>query len=551
MKKQVLHCILCILLVCVLAGCQQSVGPEETTAPAVQVVHTMDELIAAIAPDTEIQLAEGTFDLTTASTYGQRSGNPYVKWYDMYDGFQLIIHDLDNLTIRGSGKDSTSLEAKSVYADVLVFEDCTGIRLEGFTAGHAEPAEGCNGSVVSFKHCDSVKMNQLGLFGSGAVGVQAHTVTGMTLLDSEIYDCSSSGVNFYECQDVTIENCSFHEIGKMVDEYPQGYTVLSFAVSGGINVSHCSIENNLVSYLLLATDCPNVRLTDNRMTDNTAITAMMYLYASDVVMESSNVMENNQFSKWYDMGWDAYETAFAKDENGNPLFTEDVEPKHQSAEPAVSTPVIEGEQKQVKVATVDEFLAAIDSNTEIVLTGKLYDLSTAADYGTTGGKYYSWEDNFDGPGLIITGVENFSIVSKDDLPEKHTISALPRYANVLTFRNCKNIMVKGFTAGHTVEPGSCAGGVLEFESCTNILVENCNLYGCGILGVTGIRSDNLQIINSNIYECSYGGLNCIQCSGITIGGCDFWDLGGPTFSFTACTNVAIEGKEVNGFYVGD
>ena len=77
MKKQFLHCILCVLLVCVLAGCQQSAVPEETTAPAVQVVHTMDELIAAIAPDAQIQLAEGTFDLTTASTYGQRSGNPY------------------------------------------------------------------------------------------------------------------------------------------------------------------------------------------------------------------------------------------------------------------------------------------------------------------------------------------------------------------------------------------------------------------------------------------------------------------------------------------
>lgn len=550
MKKQFLHCILCILLVCVLAGCKQSAATPETEVPAVQVVHTMDELIAAIAPDAEIQLAEGAFDLTTASTYGQRSGNPYVKWYDMYDGFQLTIHDLDNLTIRGSGKDSTSLEAKSVSADVLVFEDCTGIHLEGFTAGHAEPAEGCNGSVVSFDRCESIEMNQLGLFGSGAVGVQAHTVTGMTLLDSEIYDCSSSGVNLYECQDVTVENCSFHEIGKMIDEYPQGYTVLSFAVSDRISVSHCSMENNLVFYLLLATDCPHVRLADNRMTGNTAITAMMHLYASDVVMESSNVIEDNQFSKWYDLGWEANELVYAKDENGNQLFTEGPVPMHQSTEPVVSTPVIEGEQKQVKVATVDEFLAAIDSNTEIVLTAAFYDLSTAADYGTTGGKYYTWEDIFDGPGLVITGVENFSIVG-DGSDVTHTISAVPRYANVLSFRNCEKVMLKNFTAGHTQEPGSCAGGVLYYENCINMLVEDCNLYGCGILGVEGVRSDKLQVINSNIYECNYGGLNCIQCNGITIGGCDFWDLGGPTFAFTACTEVMIEGKEVNGFYTGD
>ena len=42
----------------------------------------------------------------------------------------------------------------------------------------------------------------------------------------------------------------------------------------------------------------------------------------------------------------------------------------------------------VRVSTVDEFLAAIAPNTEIVLAPGEYNLTQAKGYGRTGGKYY-------------------------------------------------------------------------------------------------------------------------------------------------------------------
>ena len=64
-------------------------------------------------------------------------------------------------------------------------------------------------------------------------------------------------------------------------------------------------------------------------------------------------------------------------------------------------PVITAPQNQVTVTTVDEFLAAIAPNTEIVVDAELLDLSKATGYGKTNGDYYYWADAHDGPELYI------------------------------------------------------------------------------------------------------------------------------------------------------
>ena len=60
------------------------------------------------------------------------------------------------------------------------------------------------------------------------------------------------------------------------------------------------------------------------------------------------------------------------------------------------TPVATGNQIQVHVSTVDELLAALAPDTEIILDEEFYDLSTATGYGETSTEYYYWEEVFDG-----------------------------------------------------------------------------------------------------------------------------------------------------------
>ena len=66
-------------------------------------VGTVDELLAAIASDTVIELKEGTYSLPEAKNYGRESGNPDYLWNEAYDGWELEIRNIRNLTLRGAG----------------------------------------------------------------------------------------------------------------------------------------------------------------------------------------------------------------------------------------------------------------------------------------------------------------------------------------------------------------------------------------------------------------------------------------------------------------
>ena len=234
------------------------------------------------------------------------------------------------------------------------------------------------------------------------------------------------------------------------------------------------------------------------------------------------------------------------------------EPVTQEAAPVPGasnySPVSTGAQKQVHVSTVDELLSAIAPDTEIILDSEFYDLSTAAGYGEGNAQYYRWEEVFDGVQLTIQDVNNLTIRAEGDI-KSHTVSARPRYAHVLNFDNCSAITVEGFTAGHTFEPGSCAGGVLGFFGCQDILVQNCGLYGCGVVGVWSERSKDIQVANCDIYECSWGGIYMVGCQDVSFNGNTFRDLGqdidgtwhhGSPFMLHDTTGITIDGEVMTG-----
>lgn len=207
------------------------------------------------------------------------------------------------------------------------------------------------------------------------------------------------------------------------------------------------------------------------------------------------------------------------------------------AEPVEYVPVITGEQTQVHVSTVDEFLNALAPDTEIILDAEFYDLSTATGYETKNGTYYRWEEVFDGVQLTIQNLSNLTIRAEGDDVKAHTVSARPRYAHVINFENCSNIMVEGFTAGHTVEPGSCCGGVIGFNNCEDVLVTN-----------------------SDIYECSWGGVYMMFCKDVTFNGNTIRDLGeefmgqwseGTPFMLHDTTGITINGETMRDNYIGD
>lgn len=555
MKRMTTIWILLAMLISILCGCgspaaeaelTQTESPNETENVQITLapeskeifVRTVDELLAAIAPDKVIILEPGTYDLTTASNYGDVVATPYYTWTDVTDGYELLIKGVSNLMILGAGMEETVLSAGPRYANVVTFANCNDLTLAGFTAGHTlEPAE-CTGGVLYLDSCDAVALEQMGLYGCGVTGVSTFNSQNLTLINSHIYDCSSSGIFLRDSSGITVDGCKFYDIGR---EQYGGSSVFELSNVQNMAIEHCELYSNTVQSLIYTSNLStNVQMLNNRFHDNRIRNAAFTLRANCLTLDG-NTFENDVIRIWYDPeGGDSSFTATNQD--GTPVTEEMLDDMLVKTKVEKNLP----EQAEVSVKTVDELLAAIAPNTKIILDAQVFDLSTATGYGKGSSDYYHWEENHDGPGLVINNVDNLTICSDD--VKGHTISALPRYANVLTFQECTNILVEGFTAGHTVEPGYCVGGVICFRDSDSVAVNNCSLYGCGTLGVEAQYCGDVTVTNCEIYECSYGGIRMWSVDGINIAGCTFRDLGGSSISFSECKNAVLNGKEVSGSY---
>ena len=504
------------------------VDPQGPTAgnPYVRV-YTVDGFLDAIAPDTTIYMEAGVYNLWEAENYGQDTDSEYYSWVPVSGGYELRINNLENFTIDGYRQDETIIMAEPRNANVISFRDCSRFEIRSLTAGHTTQPTICAGNVLDMETCSDVILNDLGLFGCGTVGLSTRYSQKIKLKNSNIYDCSSYGVELYETDSVWIYNNKFYEIGTIQEN------ASSLIYSDGcdfLKLTDCEFSDNNVMFLLLHNGKDGM-MGNCRFTNNSVTETAFCLYSNDFVINDT-AFSNNSILNWYPMG----PAEEARDAKGNPIYADDLEAMHyKDDKPAV-------QQSTVTVSTVDEFLAAIAPNTEIVLEKGTYDLSTASKYGKSGTEYYYWQQNYDGPELIIIGVDNLTI--RGSRKDSTTVSAVPRYADVLSFSQCSNITVADLTAGHTTEPGLCAGGVLYFQSGDRFLAENCGLYGCGILGVEARSSSNVTVDNCEIYECSQGGIAMYNVSNIVVKNSEFRDLGGETFDFQSCRKVVTENNIV-------
>jgi hypothetical protein len=155
-------------------------------------------------------------------------------------------------------------------------------------------------------------------------------------------------------------------------------------------------------------------------------------------------------------------------------------------------------QEQVSVASSRELVQALASNRTILLAPGQYLVSEVAQIGNPA---VSWEEAFDGPELVITGLSNLTLRAQRGA----TLLASPRYAFVLVFVDCRNLVLEGLTLGHT-EQGECVGGVLRLDACGRVRIQGCDLFGSGVVGLDAADSTGITIRASTIRDCSGGAL---------------------------------------------
>ena len=195
--------------------------------------------------------------------------------------------------------------------------------------------------------------------------------------------------------------------------------------------------------------------------------------------------------------------------------------------------------KTIKVSNSREFIEALGSDRIIELKPGKYNLSEwdpiynnqpeqAPRYSNLKNKGnpklqkgVSWSDEpFDGGELVLSGIKNLTI--RGDAKKKSEIIVDPRYAFVLKFNECDNIVIERLTAGHS-EGGYCQGGVFDFTDSSKITITNVNMYGCGTYGLELSNVSDMKVTSSKIYECTYGIMNINGGVNIRFEKCTFID----------------------------
>ena len=153
---------------------------------------------------------------------------------------------------------------------------------------------------------------------------------------------------------------------------------------------------------------------------------------------------------------------------------------------------------QTTCKDTNSILSSIHNNSYINLEKNTYDLLNDINEVTN----VEISEVYDGQELLIEDVN--SVYIRGNGAE---LIVKPRYATVLTFINCHNIVLEHMKIGHT-PTGECAGGVLRFENCSNIRLKNLELYGCGVMGISSHNSD-LYVEDCKIHSCTGGAIQLL------------------------------------------
>jgi len=198
--------------------------------------------------------------------------------------------------------------------------------------------------------------------------------------------------------------------------------------------------------------------------------------------------------------------------------------------------------KSILCNSIVDVCNVLDSNVEIILAAGESVISDVElkEYSPN----FFLENVFDGEQFVISNLNNLSI--SGDPVNKSSIFARPRYANVITFKNCKNVKISNLTIGHTEDQGSCTGGVLAFEDCDDIYIDQCDLFGCGTEGLNILNTTQFVFKNSIIRDCTNHILICRHTDSVKIENCQLKNNGTYNlFDVQGSSNFVIANSKIN------
>lgn len=252
-------------------------------------ISTPEEFVAALGSNRKILLQPGVYNLSSVmQEYSSKNRN--VSWKEVYDGNELLLNEIRNLTIEGIGEEPSEIvvEPRGVY--VLNFINSSNMSISNIKAGHTEGGY-CLGGVFSFDNCSNIEIDDTHMYGCGTVGLNLENVSNMAVTNSTIYECTYYIMTVEDCENISFDNCLFKD-NEMFD-------LVNISNTSGLSINNSEFRDNIAKsnssseYAMFSvSSSENISVTNTKFINNTA----WVLSDTDSILFENNILENNDFT---------------------------------------------------------------------------------------------------------------------------------------------------------------------------------------------------------------------------------------------------------------
>ncbi len=194
-------------------------------------------------------------------------------------------------------------------------------------------------------------------------------------------------------------------------------------------------------------------------------------------------------------------------------------------------------KKIIQVNTVKEFYNAFGSNRRIEITANKLILSELDEYNPETGGYNGYE-------FVIAALDNVIIAGAN--PEPTRLILNQGYGNVLTLSSMNKIALINLVLGHENGTDECEeSSVISIINSKDIFIKECDLFGCGNIGLELYETKNLIFENSIIRECTYRIISAEKSNNITFEKSIFRNnTSFHQFNFYDCNDISFNTCEI-------
>lgn len=216
-------------------------------------VGTAQEFVNAIGSNKRILLKPGVYNLSDIEQINKTDNS--VTWKTVYDGKELNIQNIHNLTIEGMESGKIEIKVSPRFANIMNFTNVSNVTIKNIIAGHTPAPYECNAGVLEFSNSNDISIMNSELYGCGSIGLSLNNVKRLNVSNSKIDHCSLRAIQIYNSEAI-----KFTE-SKIVNH--EAYSnIIMVNGSKDITFEKCEVaDNNNFSWSFIeASDDSNVLL---------------------------------------------------------------------------------------------------------------------------------------------------------------------------------------------------------------------------------------------------------------------------------------------------